>query len=105
MRRHRLVFSDAAMADILEQADWYSRQSGRKLARRWEKSVKAAISQVVRRPAAGALCTFRTDILHGVRRAAITDFPKHLLFYRFNGEEVFVLRVVHGARDLERLFS
>jgi hypothetical protein len=31
--------------------------------------------------------------------------PKHLLFYRFDDDEVFVLRVVHGARDLERLFS
>ena len=30
---------------------------------------------------------------------------KHLLFYKFDDEEVFVLRVVHGARDLERLFS
>jgi len=26
------------------------------------------------------------------------------LFYLFNGEEVFVLRIVHGARDLEGLF-
>jgi plasmid stabilization system protein ParE len=35
----------------------------------------------------------------------IPKFPKHLLFYRFAEEEVFVLRVVHGARDLENLFS
>jgi plasmid stabilization system protein ParE len=36
---------------------------------------------------------------------SISGFPKHLLFYRFDAKEVFVLRVVHGARDLERLFS
>lgn len=43
--------------------------------------------------------------LEGVRRTMISGFPKHLLFYRFDEEEVFILRVVHGARDLERLFS
>jgi hypothetical protein len=34
----------------------------------------------------------------------ILGFPKHLLFYRFDENEVFVRRVVHGARDLERLY-
>jgi len=29
---------------------------------------------------------------------------KHLLFYRIRGAEVLVLRIVHGARDLEKLF-
>jgi toxin ParE1/3/4 len=105
MKKRRLVFSDAAVADILEQADWYSAQSGRKLARRWDKAVRSAVSQVVRRPATGALCTFRTENLRAVRRTSIAGFPKHLLFYKFDDNEVFVLRVVHGARDLERLFS
>jgi toxin ParE1/3/4 len=105
MKKRRLVFSDAAVADILDQAEWYSAQSGRKLTRHREKSVKSAVSQVVRRPATGAPCTFRTEALRGVRRTLIAGFPKHLLFYKFDDDEVFVLRVVHGARDLERLFS
>jgi plasmid stabilization system protein ParE len=29
----------------------------------------------------------------------------HLVFYQFREDEVRVLRVVHGARDLEALFS
>lgn len=28
MKKRRLVFSDAAIADILEQADWYCEQAG-----------------------------------------------------------------------------
>jgi toxin ParE1/3/4 len=99
----RLVLSDAAIADILEQADWYAEQSGRLLAKRWEKAATSAILRVVRRPAAGMLCTFRSSELRGVRRTTIPGFPKHLLFYRFREEEVVVLRVVHGARDLEHL--
>ena len=105
MKKRRLVFSDAAIADILEQADWYAAQAGRGLARRWEKAVKSAILQAVRRLATGDPCVFRSKALSGVRRTNITGFPKHLIFYRFDDDEVLVLRVVHGARDLERLFS
>lgn len=105
MKKSRLVFSEAAVADILEQADWYRAQSGRTLALRWERAVASAVRNVVRRPAAGSPCTFRPLELQGVRRVLIAKFPKHLLFYRFTAGEVFVLRVVHGARDLESLFS
>lgn len=106
MKKYRLVFSDAAIADVLEQANWYLQQSGRPLAIRWEKAVTSAIDQVLRHPAAGPLCTFRSPELREVRRAIIPKFPKHLLFYRFDedAKEVAVLRIVHGARDLERLF-
>jgi toxin ParE1/3/4 len=101
----RLVFSDAAVADILDQADWYRSQSGQLLALRWERALASAIRDIVRRPAAGATCEFRSLELQDVRRILIPKFPRHLLFYRFTEEEVFVLRVVHGARDLETLFS
>jgi toxin ParE1/3/4 len=100
----RLVLSDAAVADILEQADWYVAQSGERLAKRWEKAVTNAVLRMVSRPTLGTPCTFQSPELRGVRRAAISGFPKHLLFYKFDGEEIFILRVVHGARDLERLF-
>jgi toxin ParE1/3/4 len=105
MKRRRIVFSDASIADILEQADWYAAQSGQPLARRWEKAVTTAISHLPTRPATGPPCKFRSPALRDIRRATIAGFPKHLLFYRFDDDEVFVLRVVHGARDLEQLFS
>jgi len=105
MKRRRLALSDAAIADIVEQYDWYAAQSGRSLAQRWEKAVTSAISLAAGCPAAGAPCRFRAEALRNVRQASIAGFPKHLLFYRYHDEEVLVLRVVHGARDLERLFS
>ena len=105
MSKRLLVFSDAAVADILEQADWYAAQSGVRLAKRWERAVDSAVLLLVRRPAAGSLCAFRPPELHGVRRMTISGFLKHLLFYCFDETELFVIRVIHGARDLEKLFS
>ena len=100
MKKLVLVLTDAATTDILEQVDWYVRQSGRPLARRWKKAVTAAISYVLSHPAAGAQCAFRSPELRDVRRRAIPGFPKHLLFYQFDEAGVLVLRIVHGARDL-----
>jgi plasmid stabilization system protein ParE len=34
----------------------------------------------------------------------IAGFPKHLIFYRAEKKDIKILRVVHGARDLETLF-
>lgn len=104
MKKLRLVFSDAAIADVVEQADWYEGQSGAALAKRWEKAVTSSLLRILKNPAAGTPCTFRRAELCEVRRATIAGFPRHLLFYRFHRTEVFVLRVVHGARDLENLF-
>ena len=104
MKRSRLALSDAAAADILEQADWYIGQSGEVLAQRWGKAVTSAVLRVVKNPAAGTLCRFQSAELRNVRRTTIAGFPKHLLFYRIRGTEILVLRVVHGARDLEKLF-
>jgi toxin ParE1/3/4 len=105
MRQPRLVLSDAAVADVLEQSDWYRDHAGEPLALRWERAVTSAITHVLRFPASGSPCSFRSPDLKGVRRTMIPKFPKHLMFYRFEGNEVFVLRIVHGARDLESLFS
>ena len=32
-------------------------------------------------------------------------FPKHLIFYRISENEIEVIRVIHGARDIENLFE
>ena len=105
MKTSRIILSDLAVADILEQADWYEAQADQKLAKHWEKAVTSALLRISHRPDAGALCRFRADELHGTRRVPVPEFPKHLIFYRLQENEILILRVVHGARDLESLFS
>jgi toxin ParE1/3/4 len=101
----RIVLSEMAVADILEQADWYEAQADNRLAARWEKAVTSVLLRISKRPAAGQLCKFQSTELTGTRRTPVTGFAKHLVFYQVHEQNVFVLRVVHGARDLESLFS
>jgi toxin ParE1/3/4 len=105
VKRSSIRFSDLAVADLLEQADWYASQSGLRLTKRWDKAVTATLLRISAVPGAGTLCRFKADQLQGTRRMLIAGFPRHLIFYQIEPEGILVLRVVHGARDLEPLFS
>jgi toxin ParE1/3/4 len=105
VRAPRIAFSDAALADILEQSDWYSAKAGRKLAKRWEEGVTSTLLRMAKAPGIGSLCEFSAEELRGTRRLSVAGFPRHLIFYQAREHEIFILRIVHGARDLESLFS
>jgi plasmid stabilization system protein ParE len=103
VKQSSIRFSDVALSDILEQFDWYEHHSGLHLAKRWENAVASALIRIVKNPDSGAPCHFDAVELQRIRRTGITRFPKHLIFYRIEKTETVILRVVHGARDLESL--
>jgi plasmid stabilization system protein ParE len=103
MNRAELRLTDVAVSDIQEQADWYEQRADRALARRWESETTAALIRIEKNPRSGAKCGFRADELQGVRRMSVAGFPRHLIFYRFEEKTIRIIRVVHGARDLESL--
>ena len=63
----------------------------------------SALLRVLENPRAGTICTFPHAELSGIRRVPVAGFRKRLIFYQFRGAEILVLRVLHGARDLESL--
>jgi toxin ParE1/3/4 len=104
MKHRRIRFSEAAIADIIEQSDWYRDRSGDALAQRWNREVDSTVRRILRNPQSGSPCSFASDELKGLRHARIENFPKHAVFYLFRDDQISVLRVLHGARDLENLF-
>jgi plasmid stabilization system protein ParE len=99
----RIRLSESAIGDILEQADWYEEQADHQLSRRWERAVGTALLRIAKNPRSGALCKFKAEELGRVRWVLVAGFPKHLVFYQLHQNEVVILRVTHGARDLESL--
>jgi plasmid stabilization system protein ParE len=67
-------FSDLAVTDIVEQAEWYEQQSGVPLAKRWEKAVTAAVLRISRYPNSGKPCRFSAVDLQGTRRVPVRGF-------------------------------
>ena len=54
-------------------------------------------------PELGSQRSFRK--LVGVRSRAIAGFGNYLVFYQLRGDQVVILRLLHGMRDLPRFFS
>jgi hypothetical protein len=46
-----------------------------------------------------------SQAFHGVRRTPVTGFEKYLIFYVQVPEGIKVVRVIHGSRDIERIFQ
>jgi toxin ParE1/3/4 len=105
VKTSRLVLSELAVSDILEQSAWYEASENRQLADRWENSLTELLTRLTQTPQLGAPCKFKAAELKATRRIPVRGFPKFLVFYQLKKNEVFVLRVIHGARDLESLFS
>lgn len=54
-------------------------------------------------PELGVMRHFSEPSLANIRSLVIPDFPKYLLFYRTTPAAVEVVRVLHGARDIENI--
>lgn len=105
MKRPRIVLSDIAVADIIEQANWYDEQSGSELAKRWEHAITSIVLRIAENPHAGALCNFMAEELRDVRRVPVAGFPRHLVFYQFQGNQILVLRVILALATWKACFE
>jgi toxin ParE1/3/4 len=57
---------------------------------------------IAKHPTLGSQRSFRKIV--GVRSRAVTGFKNYLVFYQLRGDKVVIVRVLHGMRDLPRLF-
>jgi toxin ParE1/3/4 len=72
---------------------------------RFEKAVQNLAHRLAGMPGIGVPRSFRNPELHDMRRLTVTGFESWLLFYRDTGDRIDVIRVLHGARDIEAIFE
>ena len=80
-------------------------EAGVEIAVRFLGAVEQAYEFISRTPEAGAPCRFDRPRLEGLRRWPVPGFANHLVFYRLVGEWLEIVRVLHGARDIESLLE
>ncbi len=56
-------------------------------------------------PMVGSPREFRSSRLRNVRVWTVKGFEDHLIFYRPTDDGIEIVRVLHGARDLESIFD
>jgi plasmid stabilization system protein ParE len=71
-------------------------------AQRFLRALNEDLKKLAEMPGMGAIRTFQNPKLDGVRSWPVSGFRNDLIFYRATSTELQFLRVIHGARDIER---
>jgi toxin ParE1/3/4 len=66
---------------------------------RFLKAIDETVDGLALQPLKGRLRKFRGRDLKNIRSWRVNDFENYLIFYRFDGSQLEVLRIKHGAMD------
>jgi toxin ParE1/3/4 len=94
----------AADTDLDDQAAYLAREASLDIALRFYDAA-ATFEQIARMPGIGERRPTANPRLEGLRVWRIQGFEKHLIFYRPIADGIEIVRVLHGARDLDRLLE
>ena len=98
----RVVVRPKARRDIREVAD-YIAADNLDASDRFIDEAHSAFELLAKMPLMGSARRFRREALKGLRVWRIAGFEKYLVVYRPQRAGVEVIRVLHGAREIERL--
>ncbi len=101
----RIIVRSSAHRDVVSQAEYFGEKANEELAYRFLEAAEAAYRLLLKHPALGKPSRIRSLRLAGVRELPMRDFEKHIIFYRPVQDGIEVIRVLHGARDLEALLG
>lgn len=94
----RLVILPAARTDMIEIGDFIAQDNpGRALS--FLAEIEAKMRQAAEHPASFPA---RDDVHKGLRSAR---HGRYLIFFLDAGEDVQIVRVLHGSRDLPKMFG
>ena len=92
-------------AEINRDLKHIAKTIGRFRGPRFLAAAKAAFLRLADMPLLAGLLETANPRLAGVRVWPIPGFENYLIFYRPNKDGVTLMRVLHGARDYERLLG
>lgn len=90
--------------DIDEQALYIAANSSVAMGQRFYDSIQATFNLLATHPALGTKTNFQNIHLKDTRFFRVKSFEQHIIFYKQIPRGIEVIRVVHGARDMEHLF-
>jgi toxin ParE1/3/4 len=94
-----------ARIDLLEQFVYFGEAESAGLAERYFAAVDETCALLVKQPRMGGPYDSSIPELAGLRRIQVKGFENYLIFYLPHSGGIDVIRVIHGARDVENLFK
>ena len=97
----KVVFSSVFETDFAEIIAYYAGDVTPELSARFEKCVLETFEQIAAQPEMGRR---RKDLAHPeIRSRVVAGFENYILFYQVRKNDVFFVRLLHGARNLPEL--
>lgn len=103
--RFRVSQRRQARQDILELVTYIAADNPRAAAALYDAYERIVATTLAETPDIGRPYRSTEARLQGVRVVSVGRFRSYLIFYRRNHDEVQVLRVLHGAQDLQSILS
>ena len=100
----RLIIQEDAIQD-LDDISAYIGEENARASVRFLKATRKACNQIAAQPGIGALRDYGNPALVGLRVMLVPSFRSYGIYYLTTSESVIVLRVIHGARDLDAIFA
>jgi toxin ParE1/3/4 len=101
----RLRIRPEADRDIDQAADNYAREANVDVALRFLGAIEETYSRLCRHPQSGHPVLADSPRLAGLRFALVPGFERYLVFHIPSPGWIEVVRVLHGARDLEHILG
>jgi toxin ParE1/3/4 len=95
----------AADADLDHQAEYLAREASLETALRFYNAARTTFEKIAQNPGIGQKRDTLNPHLTGLRVSRIEGFENHLVFYRPGDDGVEIIRVLHGARDIDSILD
>jgi toxin ParE1/3/4 len=101
---YTIIVSPEARADLTSYYDTIA-QANQPAALSLFDAARQTFADLARFPRSGSLSPYHPDPTQEIRRWAVKGFRKYLIFYRVSTESIEIIRILHGAQDIDRLFN
>jgi toxin ParE1/3/4 len=91
----QVIVLPEAVRDIEDQSDYYEARGTPATADHWERQTARTFEFLAANPGLGA------PIRPGLRAWRVEKFKQHVVVYRVFDDRVEIVRVLHGAADLD----
>lgn len=102
--KRRVLIRGSALFDLEEQAVFLDQRSV-DLGPRFAGACLSEFDGLADMPGRGRAREFKNPRFQDVRSWTVKGFPNYLIFYRDLGDAIEILRVLHGARDIDSIFE
>lgn len=101
---YRVTILPCAEFDEAEIYDYLAQRSAA-IARRFLDKVDETLQKIRTTPTPGIGFHSANAKLLGLRWTKVRDFPNHLIFFKLSDDLIEVVRILHGARDIDAIFE